>query len=523
MLEPLLNSLNCGAVHLQNDEELKSAISRILTMLFRYLQSDNNINLRINNTFKVFAHVLSLPHVRIRQLKKPVPSTKKKKKRFVSRKAEYGHSNENTKPCFWKFDPCRNGFFFNLCLIISIICGLLQNSFFISNGQDKRFSQIQFLHSKNPYKSKKAKALLEKELENFKLALNIPNLEGPCQLSILPKVCETFHCQVFLFIGEGLSTTLQCMIPSKYNDALQPIFLYQTLESFNHIVFIKHIKSFFKNNISFCFYCQKTFKNVYYKHRCLRENNCFACRRVFASEKTFLHSKNKNNFCTGKLTTTTNLTCHICNVTLLNNHCKQGHKLLCFSKGYFGFKCQFCKKFTYGNSKSTSAILASKHICGKKVCSYCNSSYNPIRDIPHLCTLKQEKPSKKWPRLAFLHIEFLYENMPRENWTPNVFLLYYEDVSKRGTIYRQSFSYLNFFNKFDSEIVLEENYDKIGFQNLEKKTQKLSHNYIATLLKKHETSIFNDFLLFLCDKVFSNLSILIEDVDSLKMVFISLL
>ena len=54
---PMVNGLNSAGFHLQ-DNSSNEIVDQILNMLQRFLISDNNINLEINDTFKVFVHVL---------------------------------------------------------------------------------------------------------------------------------------------------------------------------------------------------------------------------------------------------------------------------------------------------------------------------------------------------------------------------------------------------------------------------------------------------------------------------------
>ena len=139
-----------------------------------------------------------------------------------------------------------------------------------------------------------------------------------------------------------------------------------------------------------------------------RNTTCFACRRKFQSEKTYVHQKLKFNYCNSKLPTSDKLSlCNICNVVLKTEHCKIGHKKICNGKGYFGFKCLKCKKFTYRRNNENSETIKQVHQCGIEKCKNCGNNYNPdgYENI-HLCPIKKEIISKYWPTLAFMKIEF---------------------------------------------------------------------------------------------------------------------
>ena len=122
---PMVNGLNSPAVRLQDDP--KEVVQRILDMLFRFLRSDNNIDLELNDTFTVYVHVLSIDHV---QFKKSNPKPK-----ATNRRKKYGlYKNTNNK-FSWAIDV-PNGFqkslnvFAGECFLTCVILGHLQNEYF---------------------------------------------------------------------------------------------------------------------------------------------------------------------------------------------------------------------------------------------------------------------------------------------------------------------------------------------------------------------------------------------------------
>jgi hypothetical protein len=79
---PMVNGLNSPAVRLQDDP--KEVVQRILDMLFRFLRSDNNIDLELNDTFTVYVHVLSIDHVQFKKSNpKPKATNRRKKIWFI--------------------------------------------------------------------------------------------------------------------------------------------------------------------------------------------------------------------------------------------------------------------------------------------------------------------------------------------------------------------------------------------------------------------------------------------------------
>lgn len=279
---------------------------------------------------KIFAHVLSVDHVKFKNLVPQRRSKRKTKKHF------YG-SKTTPKVFSWSLDPFKQNQFISDCLLVAIIFGLLQNAYF--SNQDKRFLYVQNINSKYEHKRRQARKIIEKELKTIKECLGDNLLSGPYDVSVLKKLSEILKCQFVIFCGEKTTTRIKHMVPSTFNNEYQPIYLYEPINDQHHIVFILNLQRFYRQNLTFCFYCKKTFKSAYYRHRCLRAITCFACRRPFANEKTYLNNHIKKTYCDIKISQCSyNVNCLTCNVSLQTIHCATGHKNLCNGQGYFGYK-----------------------------------------------------------------------------------------------------------------------------------------------------------------------------------------
>jgi hypothetical protein len=395
-----------GAFDLQ--EEPYKIIQRLLEILQQFLISDKNVDLEINNTLKVYINVLSIHHMRF---KAQNPRKKQVNKR---KKNHYGTYKKSKSNSYWMLDV-PNGYknnpsiFKNKCLITSVILGVLQNSYYKSQRQDKRFLYVQNINSALESKQIHAGNILKKELQKVLNDLSLTDQKQELCLEVIgPKLSEYFSCQIFIFDGINNSSKLKYLFPPIYNHELQPIYLFEPFQNKNHLIFIKCLSSYFKANVKVCFTCQKTFKTYNYKHRCSFNLCCFACRCIFASEKTYLHEKLQPNFCDGKITTERSFLCNICNVTLYSKKCEKAHRLLCNGLGNFGWKCLSCNHFTYRHGSFNSKKLSEIHQCGIIVCSNCHQHYN--EDEQHLCKLRKESISKKWPLLAFFNCQFLNFN-----------------------------------------------------------------------------------------------------------------
>jgi hypothetical protein len=394
--EPMINALNTGGFILH--DSVNEMVERVLKMLQQFLISNNS--LRLNSTFKVYVKVMSIDHMRFREGRKKKLNPKKK----------YGiKTKEDTeKNPYWLLNVpdgygTKPNVFKNKCLLTATILGHLQNVFHKSNKKDKRFVYAQNINSKIEIKKVHACKILLNELEELISATSL-DPEGPYELeNTAIKLSLYFKCQIFIFDAIDNSTKLRFMYPDTYDDKLEPIYLFQPLNNPNHLIFIRHLNSYFKANLKICFYCKKSFRSYRYNHFCVKMKGCFACHRPFATKSTFLHEKNKINFCDKKLASEIPILCNICNITLCSKHCQKGHKRFCCGQGSFGWKCLKCNKFSYRFGNANSKLMEAHHECGIKKCIYC---LNDMEEN-HLCKLKLETFPKSWPLIAFIGIEYL--------------------------------------------------------------------------------------------------------------------
>jgi hypothetical protein len=262
----MLNGLNSPGVRLQDNP--KEVVDNILDMLYRFLISENNIDLELNDTFQVYIHILSIDHV---EFKKRNPRTKQANKR----KKHYG---VRSKKAFnnlynWTLEiPEGYGqfpqIFKNECLLISVILGHLQNEFHKSNRTDKRIIYAQNINSKLKVKRIYAGNIIQTELRKLKKNLNLNC--GPYEItSVAPKLCSYFKCQIFIFEGVSESSNIKAIYPNEVDDQLEPIYLYEPPNQENHVLLIRSISAYFRLNGKICIYCKKQFKHYKFIHRCL--------------------------------------------------------------------------------------------------------------------------------------------------------------------------------------------------------------------------------------------------------------
>lgn len=394
---PMVNGLNTGGFELHEDTASAEMVDRLLSMLNQYLIS--NKTLQLDETFKVYLKILSAQHSRLNE-------TKKRR----SRRGRFGKLHVGSKELkgiySWALEAPSGSIkypnvFKNKCLLVSFLFGLSQHEYF--EGKNRDFKYLLLIQSKNENKQNHAIKIMQEKLFDLYNLTNLP-INGPYALiQTIDIVCKIYHCQVFVFEGIVKSgSKLLYMFPDLYDPKLKPIFLFKPNAN-DHVVFIKNVNSYFRKNGFFCFACKKAFRSVVYKHFCKSLKSCFACHRFFRSKETYFHSKLNFLFC-DRFTSKENETlCPLCNITLYTINCKNAHKRLCNSKGYFGYKCLDCSRFTFRHNNLTSQQLKENHNCSTQFkCKICHE----IKTNDHLCRLRCKKLPNYHISLAFLRIDF---------------------------------------------------------------------------------------------------------------------
>lgn len=393
---PMINAINTGGFLLNDETSPTEMVDRLLSLLNQYLIS--NKSLHLNKTFKVYLKILSAEHSKLKTIQR------KKIKKVT--KTVVGCSTEHLK-AFWAIDVPYIEFMQNCCLLLTTVLAVTQHTFFETNGQDKKFKYMELILSTNKAKFRYARNLLVDSVnEIFENTLIQPQTDPYDLLETIKILSQYFNCQFFIFESSPyLHRKLFLRYPKNFDCSKKPIFLYKPHQS-NHVVFIRNLTSFFKFNGKTCLVCKKTFKSVQYPHFCKENNNCcFVCHRHFQKPTTYINSYLEKYFCDSKINKSIKKKCHLCNVLLESQSCANAHKRLCNSKGFFGYFCDECKRFTYSSFSTTSADLKESHVCSQRTCKICFKMSQP----GHLCKLLLEKYPNYHSHLAFIHIE-AFEN-----------------------------------------------------------------------------------------------------------------
>ena len=495
--------------------------NRLLSMLSQYLTS--NQALRLNDSFQIYFKVLSIDHL---NYKKTI-----KKKNLKRTFATHVGAKASVSMRYWALDPPSVLFhhkekqtlnvFEGKCLLLCTIFALLQHSFF-ENKTNKGYLLMLKLFCKNVYKKSKAHQFLSQELEKLFSVTKLKTI-GPYHLQTTIKLLsETYKCQFFIFDGLSNSNKLVYMFPFSYDDSLKPIYLYRPAHERKHVIFIKHIRSYFRSNYSICFACKRKFKDSYHKHLCKEKKCCFACRRFLQTSTTYSNERLNYLFCDKDITTEKIFKCEICNCTIFSKKCFEGHRKLCNGKGYFGYKCDNCQKFLTSSKGQTSLQIKSNHVCsGDRQCKFCFEK----EDFDHFCKLKHLKFASFHTRLGFFKINTL-SNDP---YFPILAIILREESNNevRGLFTKYCFSHelLKATNdKVDNFYTFSyfcQNTKHCNFVR-GKISEKITADYLINVGQLQKTRTFNtDLLLFFLEK--NDTTYICQDEHSYTMVNIFIL
>ena len=251
-------------------------------------------------------------------------------------------------------------------------------------------------------------------------------------------------------------------------------------------------------------------------HLCKKKSTCFACRRFFQTSLTYLNSAVEKNFCDKLVTKENSFFCPICNCQIYSTKCYIGHKQLCKSKGYFGYKCNDCNKFTYCQNNTTFDVKAN-HICHEgAICKFC---FTQKEKGFHQCPLKFEIAPKFLTRLGFFKFVADDEGLP-------LLAIFYREENERGSFKKYVFldPTINWkiSNGPDEKVtsyLLKEWPLKKDF-NTHCKISKTSTFFqqIQSLREDSAPSLANSVLTFLLDERYVNTTFICEDSNGSNLV-----
>lgn len=496
---PMINAINTGGFLLHHNTSPTEMVDRLLSLLNQYLVS--NQNLQLNKTFKVYLKILSSNHSQIHSVE-----TKRAKKQKV------GCPNVNPLKALWAIDVPQIDFLRNCCLLLSTVLAIAQHEYFESNLSNQKFKYMEKILSSNTKKFKYAETLLIKAVTKIFDETVIPYHQEPYDLiETVTHLSQYFKCQFFIFEGSlKVTSKLFLRYPADYDCSLKPIFLYKIND---HVIFIRNLSAYYHSNGQTCFVCKKFYRSPHYKHFCKDNNNCcFVCHRYFQKSTSYVTSNLEKYFCNSKLQNDLNEKCTLCNVYLNSLSCKKAHRKLCNSKGFFGYFCDLCKRFTYASSGTNSQTLKEKHNCSHRTCKIC---YNSCVG-EHLCKLITPSYPKIHTKLCFLNLE-VCANVPiacvlfLEN--DNQSKVYFENILLADTN-------LNLYQNFRPEPLIYQDLEKYTLCGRSLKLKKYSNDFSVTKNKvtKMNHSFVKKFLEFVLEDNLRGTTFIVADEENSSMV-----
>jgi len=288
------------------------------------------------------------------------------------------------------------------CLIVSVIFGHMK----LTNIQ--QYNKIKIICYKKSTQEAKNEAgeIFETLIQKLCLDCDIVPV-GPYDLDILLKISNKLNLQIHLITSlDGRTPGVLSYPPG--NDLTRRR-LYLLLDSQSHIVVIDSLKTFFRQNQKIiCFSCLKFFPFDWIgnRHRCLKQRSCFNCSGILLTDETEKVENEMIFFCNSKLENVKVevFRCSKCNLSFETLNCFENHQKHCI-KNHGGWKCLNCNVFQKCCNKTVEEIQVS-HICGqlKKKCSFCYQ----LKEVDHICQIKQTAFHHVWPNLSFLSMKFQY-------------------------------------------------------------------------------------------------------------------
>lgn len=390
----ITNGLNSGNYSFRTDR--RQIVEHILDMLENYLTSFQN--LEVDDSFKINVKVLSINHTReMRESGRPVHVVGAFS---VVRRRSW---------CFEmpKISAADDE---NMCLPFSIIVGEAKER----NG---RSYAIMSAHNKGKRASQDDHKLALSEIKGrfLEIQRQCPNLrpvttggkfelESTCQL-----LAGQLAVQIFVFDPTSEENLLYYKYPTE-TDFSRPLVMLYLDRTNSHVYLILRYKVLLRQcgYRGICFGCGQKTKGHDLPHRCLEFSSCYACRRIYSDENTFL-GHHPYIFCNGKHAPKDDALqgtkCEGCNFFVQSSQCKVSHKLNVCNCVY---KCDKCKKVTWKNGKyRNQQALKQNHSCNSRKCKVCFDEVVDLED--HFCRMKKPSESgKQFPRLAFSTFELNY-------------------------------------------------------------------------------------------------------------------
>ena len=526
----MINSINSKSYWLQS-MDTETLVQEVLSMFDNYVNSDSTINV-LDNSFKCYFRVLSVPHVQYSKHKrKTIPQPERIPSRLgcrlnrrflISNKSGlfdipgkkinnfyyvYFYTLLKTNLFLFFSDgyPENENCFLNKCLLTSFIFGFYQSekydlSILDSEKKDSQnlttYDRLLKLNDKAKYgkiQQNIAGRELNQILTDLCQKLAIP-FEGPHNYEqVLGHLALHYKCQIHLITGTQERSADYESFPEAYDDSLPQIFLFKICN--NHVVHIQDLKKFFRSNRLICFYCHEAF-SARHIHKCSK-SSCSQCSMTLATSATKQFSHLPFQYCNKNIVENNSFKCNVCQqITFKTQVCLKNHSAQCVRKknpenqkySKLGQACQKCFKFISFRNRpagKTPEDMVQSHKClppNYRVCKYCREQFPTIQN--HSCKVRKKELTTIWPNLVFFNFEC--RNLSSLNC----------DVCKTVKL-----NYLKEHNLSDLELHQDENFPTLCCKSHQGFLKEFSPN-VAVIWRESKRGVFEEHVLV--DRRFQN-------------------
>ena len=362
MDENIEGAIHSGGFNIGSNE----IVNAIMTFFVDFLQSNDEKNLQLNDSFKIHFTVISPSHV-----------------------SDLSHRGKN-------IDTFGAGTFSYSDFLVQTTSERLKNSCLITSTV-MAYSNDALLEKGNELKEEEflfhTSLLLPEEneehlfLETLKVSKELQIGLGPHEESALEKLATYFQVQICIFEEELNNLIISYRSHSEFDLGQKILFLYSEKQGeHRHVAAIINLKNFFQSVGHFiCILCEKTFKGCEGRHHCKKHSFCSTCWRPKSHLRVSFVLK---PFICITQDSSQSKVCFKCKRTALSESCFKSHKQVCRN----AFYCENCKRIIQKDSSNT------KHLCYHKKCPICHEQ---IKDLTkHVCLMKKANWQAKWPSLV---------------------------------------------------------------------------------------------------------------------------
>lgn len=355
------------AIDLQGDTD--AVISRFLSDIEKTLESHKVM--RIDQTFKVCVTVIGNKLLETIRSRPSTRQTTKQSKMIHGCLKSLLFQPKGTVSILEGIPTSRvqeiQTYFSGLCLPVSIIiaaCVLLAK--LQRDGYDERGAQMKRLFSKIKGEKVQGMKAAKKEFDRLLKAKKVCHDANEQYLEeVCPNLSEEYSVNILIHSNHGYDEIFH-RTPKIFKESWPSIHLLSTITNNNtaHISIIDRLPTYSQWNGTACIFCGKSDKSRSFIHTCSAQfsnrSKCKKCKRIFATEETFLYFGTKNIFCDSEINRSEPLFCFECKFMFYSTDCFHKHRSTQCHRSRF---CEICHKVYKHNKQKPHNCLSKEKYC----------------------------------------------------------------------------------------------------------------------------------------------------------------